>query len=167
MHRCQNRDAVRSGRFHFRAVIGSSGTEQPGFADVFSDKVSINDIINGPTDALPSLVQFPGFIPLIRRYLAEKNVAAAHFERIMTYVEFVGRRASGECMTVARWIREFIDNHPAYLHDSIVNDEVTYDLCKAAQDIVEKKNVPCELFGSQLAAELLSSSHSLKSPTGK
>ena len=31
-------------------------------------------------------------------------------------------------MTNATWMRHFVMNHPAYKHDSAVDDEVTYDL---------------------------------------
>ena len=31
-------------------------------------------------------------------------------------------------MTNAAWMRYFVANHPAYKHDSVVNDEITYDL---------------------------------------
>jgi len=31
-------------------------------------------------------------------------------------------------MTNATWMRHFVANHPAYKHDSVVTDEITYDL---------------------------------------
>lgn len=34
----------------------------------------------------------------------------------------------GSLLTNATWMRHFVMNHPAYKHDSIVGDEVAYDL---------------------------------------
>jgi glutamate--cysteine ligase catalytic subunit len=31
-------------------------------------------------------------------------------------------------MTNATWMRHIVTNHPAYKHDSVVNDEIAYDL---------------------------------------
>ena len=31
-------------------------------------------------------------------------------------------------MTNAAWMRHFVANHPAYKHDSVVTDEINYDL---------------------------------------
>jgi glutamate--cysteine ligase catalytic subunit len=31
-------------------------------------------------------------------------------------------------MTNAGWMRQFVINHPKYQHDSIVNNEITYDM---------------------------------------
>jgi glutamate--cysteine ligase catalytic subunit len=31
-------------------------------------------------------------------------------------------------MTNATWMRHFVKNHPAYKHDSVVTDEIAYDL---------------------------------------
>jgi hypothetical protein len=31
-------------------------------------------------------------------------------------------------MTNAAWMRYFVTNHPSYKHDSVVNDEIAYDL---------------------------------------
>jgi len=34
----------------------------------------------------------------------------------------------GKLLTNAMWMREFVMNHPLYKHDSIVNDQIQYDL---------------------------------------
>jgi glutamate--cysteine ligase catalytic subunit len=31
-------------------------------------------------------------------------------------------------MTNATWMRHFVSNHPSYKHDSVVTDEIAYDL---------------------------------------
>lgn len=45
-------------------------------------------------------------------------------------------------MTNARWMRHFVANHPAYKHDSIVTDEITYDLLWTMKKIANDEN-PC------------------------
>ena len=45
------------------------------------------------------------------------------------YLDFIHKRATGEIMTGASWMRQFVMNHPAYKHDSIVSDQIAYDLC--------------------------------------
>ena len=42
---------------------------------------------------------------------------------------------TGELITTARYIREFVTKHPDYKHDSIINDTVNYDLIKRCDDI--------------------------------
>ena len=35
---------------------------------------------------------------------------------------------SGKLKTTARWMRDFVDNHPDYKHDSVVTEKINYDL---------------------------------------
>lgn len=44
---------------------------------------------------------------------------------------------SGELMTTARWIREFVTKHPAYKQDSVVNEEINYDLVRMCEKITK------------------------------
>ena len=38
-------------------------------------------------------------------------------------------------MTTARWMREFVQNHPEYKQDSVVTDSINCDLMKLCADI--------------------------------
>ena len=50
-------------------------------------------------------------------------------------------------MTTAMWIRHFLTSHPSYKQDSVVTEEMTYDLVKRMQEISEGV-APClELTG--------------------
>ena len=50
-------------------------------------------------------------------------------------------------MTTASWIRQFLTSHPAYQQDSVVTDEMTFDLIKRMKEISEGTS-PCpELTG--------------------
>ena len=44
------------------------------------------------------------------------------------FLSFLLERAKGEVKTGAKFIRDFVLNHPAYKHDSIINDKIAYDL---------------------------------------
>lgn len=47
------------------------------------------------------------------------------------------KRASGELKTAATWIREFVQKHPAYKQDSVVSQEIAYDLVMEMRAIGE------------------------------
>uniref|UniRef100_H2Z546 Glutamate--cysteine ligase n=1 Tax=Ciona savignyi TaxID=51511 RepID=H2Z546_CIOSA len=72
--------------------------------------------------------EFPGFIPLIRRYLDSVEVGVEARCSISEYLNLIGKRASGEYMSAAQWIRHFVTSHPEYKHDSVVSDSIAYDL---------------------------------------
>lgn len=41
----------------------------------------------------------------------------------------------GSLKTPATWMREFVQSHPAYKHDSVVNQEINYDLLRAVDEM--------------------------------
>lgn len=49
--------------------------------------------------------------------------------------KFVYNTASGDRPTLARWMRNFVDKHPDYTHNSILNDKVMDDLLMALHKI--------------------------------
>ena len=54
--------------------------------------------------------------------------------------------STGEYLTTAQWMREFVRSHPDYKFDSVVNDRIVYDLLMAA-DKIESGEMDCpELF---------------------
>jgi glutamate--cysteine ligase catalytic subunit len=63
------------------------------------------------------------------------------------YISLVSKRASGELMTAASYLRKRVKEHPAYGKDSVVTEEIAYDLIRMADRISQKKEVPVELFG--------------------
>jgi glutamate--cysteine ligase catalytic subunit len=73
----------------------------------------------------------PGICTLIDLYLKEQDIAEATRQILLSQVNVVRQRATGERMTNATWIRQFVHDHPAYNHDSIISHEINYDLMKA------------------------------------
>ena len=43
---------------------------------------------------------------------------------------------TGELLTTAQWYRGFVDRHPAYQHDSVLNHEIVHDLLVTVDGIV-------------------------------
>lgn len=54
-------------------------------------------------------------------------------------VAFVKSKVNGECKTLARWIREFMMNHPDYKSNSIITHNMNYDLITKLIDIKDRK----------------------------
>lgn len=59
--------------------------------------------------------------------------------------------STGELMTTATWIRNFVTTHPHYKKDSVVTEEMTYDLVKRMQEISEGGEPCTELTGKLLS----------------
>lgn len=65
---------------------------------------------------------------------------------IVTLIATTHLSSIGELMTTARWMREFVRNHPDYKKDSVVNERICYDLMCTC-DRIGKGQEPCpELF---------------------
>merc|ERR1712183_34160 len=106
------------------------------------EEMTMSEIMSGKGD------YFPGLIPLILSYLDHINCDAATMKRLSVYLEFIERRASGELITPAMWIRNYVRKHPAYKFDSVVSDEIAYDLMIICKDIGEGNIQVPELHGN-------------------
>lgn len=136
MQRAQRRDAVRKEKFWFRkdlaAQRSSSSTNtsiEPTLDEPPCIEMTIAEIINGKDE------EFPGLIPLISSYLNSVEVDADTHCTIHQYLRHIQKRANGELMTAARWIRNFITTHEDYKQDSVVSDSINYDLLIAMDEI--------------------------------
>lgn len=112
MQKAQKRNACRTDKFWFRKqVTPNEGTENHtnDSNDVSSEYelMSINHIINGNGT-------FPGLVPLINSYLSSMDVDADTHCTIQQYLRLMQKRASGQLMTTATWIRQEVLNHPEY-----------------------------------------------------
>lgn len=98
------------------------------------DLMTLADIVNGSADG-----SFPGLIPLVESYLDSVNVDVETRCSLATYLDLIRKRADGTLWTGARWIREFVASHPGYRHDSVVSEEICYDLVKAVDEMAVKE----------------------------
>ena len=127
-------DGVSAARRQAPCAPGSS--EENSF-----EEMTMGEIMTGKGD------YFPGLIPLILAYLDHINCDSVTRKRLTEYMDLIERRATGELVTPATWMRNFVRNHPAYKGDSIVTDEIAYDLMCACRDIGEGKLHVPELLG--------------------
>ena len=91
--------------------------------------MSINEIFNGKEG------EFPGLIPLIKDYLKDVDLDVDTSCTLLTYLRFIRKKASGDLQTTATWLRNFVEKHPDYQHDSVVSEKINYDLMKTCRAI--------------------------------
>uniref|UniRef100_A0A8C7ATX8 Glutamate--cysteine ligase n=1 Tax=Neovison vison TaxID=452646 RepID=A0A8C7ATX8_NEOVI len=147
----QKRDAVLQGMFYFRkdickggnTVVDGYGKAQNSTEQALEEYalMSIDTIINGKEGV------FPGLIPILNSYLENMEVDVDTRCSILNYLKLIKKRASGELMTVARWMREFIANHPDYKQDSVITDEMNYSLILKCNQIANELCECPELLG--------------------
>ncbi|KAJ3164229.1 hypothetical protein HDU88_005541 [Geranomyces variabilis] len=164
MQRAHARDAVHRQRFWFRRhligdpsrklgdlgckcptvsgqtvghVVYGADAPAPDTADPDAcDEMTLNEIMNGKPGT-----SFLGLAPLVRRYLQihQPAISTDTRTRLEAYIDVVARKASGDLQTGAAWIRAFVTSHPKYNKDSVVSEEINYDLCKAVDALAGKK----------------------------
>ncbi len=69
-----------------------------------------------------------GLIQIIKDYLVNLEIDVETQCTIRQYLCLIESRARGDLMTPAAWMRKFVLQHPKYKQDSIVTDEINYDL---------------------------------------
>lgn len=162
------RDAVSSEKFYFRKnpfpsrsgkSANTSGTSTPaaisrpssplGPAEDEYELMTINEVINGQQSMEGG---FPGLIPLVESYLNSMNVDVETRCELARYLDLIRKRADGTLWTTAKWIRNFVGNHPKYKKDSVVNETINYDLVKAAETITRNEGrdgLGAEMLGTR------------------
>ena len=162
------RDAVSSEKFYFRKnpfpsrsgkSANTSGTSTPaaisrpssplGPVEDEYELMTINEVINGQQSMEGG---FPGLIPLVESYLNSMNVDVETRCELARYLDLIRKRADGTLWTTAKWIRNFVRNHPEYKKDSVVNETINYDLVKAAETITRNEGrdgLGAEMLGTR------------------
>jgi glutamate--cysteine ligase catalytic subunit len=69
-----------------------------------------------------------GIMPLFEEFMALQKYNKEHVEKVRSYTNFLLARSKGEVPTGAKFMRDFVLNHPAYKQDSVVNNKISYDL---------------------------------------
>ena len=101
-------------------------------------ELTINEIFNGCEK-----YNYPGLIVYYKKimnFMFKTN-------KMNNYVDFIEKRAKGEIWTDAKYIRNFVLNHKKYNKDSIVTEEINYDLIKHILLIQTGEIKPKEIFG--------------------
>jgi len=124
MQRAHTVDAVSSEKFWFSPEVLPSRKARDNAVEM-----TIKEIISGRNS------NFPGLVPLCYAYLEHIQCDARSFERIQQYLTYIEKRASGELITPATWMRRFVRSHPDYKHDSVISQSIAYDLMIACDEI--------------------------------
>ncbi|CAG8064787.1 unnamed protein product [Penicillium salamii] len=150
MRRAVMRDAVNQNKFWFREVVrpeeASAGSPSSGNdtddsnASAGYREMSLKEIMCGSDpDAWGSSLEggapFPGLIYLVHSMLDAVNVDSETRAVLDGYLEFVAKRASGDLWTTAKWMRHFVQTHENYKADSVVSEDICYDLMCAIEDV--------------------------------
>ena len=105
--------------------------------------LSIDEILNGAKE-----YNYPGLINVIKDEI-KKNLDYNDIvkDEMLKFVNYIERKAKGEIWTDAKYIRKFVREHPKYNKDSIITEEINYDLINHLLDIQNGIIKPKELFG--------------------
>ncbi|PVV00823.1 hypothetical protein BB560_004781, partial [Smittium megazygosporum] len=101
------------------------------------DQMTVQEIMCGQD----SPDGFPGLINIVSSFIESANTDLVIYRKLSKYLDFIRRRSTGEYRTNARYIRDFVTSHPQYKSDSVVNEEIAYDLLVKCKQISES-NVP-------------------------
>ncbi|XP_066601094.1 glutamate--cysteine ligase isoform X1 [Prorops nasuta] len=140
MANAQKKNAVTAEKFWFRRDVTFNGKNTDNNEPEYTE-FTVNEIINGKKDV------FPGLIPLVNSYLASMDVDADTHCTIQRYMKLIQRRASGELLTTAAWLRKEVLSHPDYKNDAVITQRINYDLLKKIHDVQSNRISCSELLG--------------------
>jgi len=92
------------------------------------EEMTVIEVMNGKG-------HHPGLITLVSEYIGTLDVDQDQRSRLFEYLDFIRKRSTGQLQTPATWIRNFVRSHPAYKFDSVVSEEINYDLLKEVDEI--------------------------------
>ena len=105
--------------------------------------LTINEILNGVKE-----YNYPGLIPVIKKEINNNpNYDENIRQNLLKFANHMEKKAKGEIWTDAKYIRKFISEHPKYNKDSIITEEINYDLINHLLEIQNGNLKPKELFG--------------------
>eukprot|EP00040_Diaphanoeca_grandis_P019184 m.101126 g.101126 ORF g.101126 m.101126 type:complete len:733 (-) comp27304_c0_seq3:222-2420(-) len=138
MERAHQRESVTKEKFWFRSHLappddhectkGSDPCRIHSEHDLV-EEMTVTEILTGKG------TYFPGLIHLIMAYVDSVGCDSETMEKISNYLELIRKRATGELMTPATWMRQFVTKHADYKNDSIVSQKIAYDLMVACNQI--------------------------------
>ena len=153
LKRAHKVDAVLEETFWWRKNVKVCADSKPGQPendeeDAYAE-MSIRDILLGSPDALDAPTSSnPGLLNLVRTYLDMIECDALTRRIVDAYLDLISSRATGELMTAAAWLRKFASVHPAYEHNSLLNQEIVFDMVEAVNQIVRGTLEVPQLLGT-------------------
>ncbi|KAJ1448288.1 glutamate-cysteine ligase-domain-containing protein [Pelagophyceae sp. CCMP2097] len=140
MTEARGRDAATDGAFWWRSHLATPNAARECQAyksekcSVHSDeqrveRMSAYEILAGKKG------YYPGLVPLILAYLEFIDCDHETTQQVKLYLDVIVKRSSGELLTPAKWMRNFVQTHPDYNGDSDVPASVAHDLLDACHKI--------------------------------
>ena len=146
LHRAHARDAIHSQRFYWRRVVKDCPPEDAPCTSQSTappyEPMTLAEIMMGKTDC-----GYPGLIPLVRTYLDMIACDAQTLAVVNRYLDLLAQRATGQLLTVASWLRKFVEVHPDYRLDSQLTQSVVADLMRTVEQIQSGKIEVTQLMG--------------------
>lgn len=105
-------------------------------------EMTIADIFEGNEE-----IGNTGLIEIFQKYMEVREYNDEHKKFYNSVLGLLLRRAKGELKTGARYMRDFVLNHPDYKKDSVVSDSICYDLVKEIRDLSMCKKWDKSLLG--------------------
>jgi len=168
MDRAHARDATQTQRFWWRRHFAPPAhtdckADRPHCCEIHSnynsyEEMTLLEILSGKGK------YFPGLLPMIQAYLDTIGLDLEVRKQVDSYLCFIHGRASGEILTTAQWMRNFVTKHPDYKKDSVVTSTIAYDLVKECQQIAEGLKACPELLGNNIVAPLPSKNQLYNKP---
>ncbi|KAH3670537.1 hypothetical protein OGAPHI_001052 [Ogataea philodendri] len=141
MKTAHRRNAIVEHKFHFRTNIWESGPAKVA-------QLSLDEIFNGGA-------AFEGLLSLVRQFIKETWEPAAT-GKLDAYLKLVSYRASGKIPSTASYIRNFVVSHPDYKKDSIVSEQINYDLIDTIARLSKYEHeLVSDFFGPELGKWLI------------
>ena len=107
------------------------------------NKMSIKEILCGN-------FQCRGLISIVKDYIHAIGCTKTEIKVINEYLSLIEKRANGEILTTAQWLRQFVYKHPKYQKDSNLNEEICRDIIDVCDKIVHGELKVKELHGNDV-----------------
>ncbi|GMM27495.1 glutamate--cysteine ligase [Martiniozyma asiatica (nom. inval.)] len=147
MKRAHSRDAINREKFWWKNVANGSIVE-----------FTLDEIFNGS-----KANQWIGLVQMVKNYVKETwfsdevsllNGKLTSFNRLEAYFDLVSKRASGELPTTATFFRDLIKSHPNYKKDSMISQEIAFEMCEFARKLSDGDAETLGQFFGELANEI-------------
>ena len=131
---------VRKGSFCNSAYKVPEGYESKE-KDLESIKeLTVDEILNGNEE-----YGYVGLLKIMKFFVINRYKEHQH-ELLLGHLDFLSDRAKGKLLTGAQYVRKLVLNHPKYKKDSVVSQEIAYDVAMEIVDIQTYKHLPKEMF---------------------
>jgi len=139
MEKAHKRDAVLNERFHFRVNVLPNKESYVHNCLTESDYTKYYELEQPQKETIAQLtmeeilggnkeIGFPGLLPLIEELIAEDAGSKEEKAKVKGYMDFLLKRAQGKYKTGAKYIRDYVSTHPDYKQNSIIDEQINYDL---------------------------------------